>query len=203
MKILLFALSVVFLFSCDQGVLNKRIDLIDQYLQGQAEFFNFNGNVLIAEKGKVLYQKSFGLADYSTGQVLNDSSVFELASVSKQFTAMGILILKGQGKLDLTDTLRHFLPELPYSNITLHHMLTHTSGLPDYFEIMTSLWDQDKIAVNQDVIDLLVKEKPEIYFEPGTQWEYCNTAYLLLASIIERVSGMTFKDFMAMHILNR
>lgn len=179
---------------------NDRIALIDQYLKGQQQHFQFNGNVLLAENGEVIYQKSFGMANYYEQRPLNDSSVFELASVSKQFTATGILLLMEQGKLKLTDTLQKFFPDLPYKHITLKHMLTHTSGLPAYEDLVDEKWDHNKIAFNGDVIKMLAKEKPPVLFQPGEKWEYSNTAFMLLASIIEKVSGQSFKEFMASQV---
>lgn len=190
------ALLLLVIWSCTERKTPDRLSLMDQYLTGQATLFDFNGNVLVAEKGQIVFQRSLGLADYVTGRTLNDSSVFELASVSKQFTAMGVLLLEARGLLSTSDTLRKFFPELPYSNITLHQMLTHTSGLPDYMDLMMEKWDKSRVAQNQDVIDLLVREQPPVYFQPGEQWDYCNTAYMLLASIIERVSGQSFADYM-------
>src|SRR5678815_5694747 len=93
---------------------------------------NFNGNILIAKSGKVLYQKAFGYRNYDTKERLDNNSVFELASVSKQLTAMGILLLKEKGLIKLSDSLRKFFPELSYHNITIRNLLTHTSGLPAY-----------------------------------------------------------------------
>jgi len=172
----------------------------DKFLDGQSKYFKFNGNVLIAENGKIVFQKSYGLADYDTKRMLNDSSIFELASVSKQFTATGILLLKDKGKLKLTDSLRQYLPELPYSNINIWNMLTHTSGLPDYFWAMIEKWDKTKIAFNNDMIAFLAKEKLPVSFAPGAKWEYSNTAYAILASIIEKVSGQTFAEFLSQNI---
>jgi CubicO group peptidase (beta-lactamase class C family) len=200
MKILIYVLTFLTLLSCGKEKQDDRLDSIDKFLLGQAEYFKFNGNVLIAEKGKVIYQKSFGVRDFYTNEPLNDSSIFELASVSKQFTAMGILLLEKQGKLSVNDSLRQYFPELPYKNVSLHHMLTHTSGLPKYKQAMNSKWDRKKIAFNSDVISFLARENPSKHFEPGTKWEYNNTAYAILASIIEKVSGMTFKDFMAKNV---
>ncbi|HSF46594.1 MAG TPA: serine hydrolase domain-containing protein [Chitinophagaceae bacterium] len=173
---------------------------IKDYLEGQQKYFRFNGNVLVAEKGKIIFQRSYGYADFNTGRMLNDSSVFELASVSKQFTATGILMLRDQGKLKLSDSLRKFFPELPYQNITLYHMLTHTSGLPDYEAHMNRKWDKTRIAFNSDMISFLAKEKPPVEFSPGSKWEYSNTAFAMLASIIEKVSGQSFSEFLDQNI---
>ncbi len=199
MRFLLFSIIFVFIVSATHNSVPVEIQ-INEYLKGQEKYFRFNGNVLVAEKGKVVFKKSYGYADFVTGRALNDSSVFELASVSKQFTATGILMLRDQGKLRLTDSLRHYFPELPYHSITLYHMLTHTSGLPDYEEHMSSKWDKSRIAFNSDMIAFLAKEQPPVQFSPGTKWEYSNTAFAILASIIEKVSGQSFSEYLGQHI---
>ncbi len=176
----------------------ERIDSVFQTLYDQGKF---NGNVLIAEQGKVKYQKSFGLANETTGEKLSERSVFELASVSKQFTAMGIVLLHEQGKLRYDDPLSKYIPELDfYTGVTIRNLLHHTGGLPDYMGLMYLSWDKSRIATNQDVIDALAAQRPAAVFEPGLKFEYSNTGYLLLASVIERVSGMSFTDFMASRI---
>lgn len=193
--------GIILLLLCNAGhVIGQKAAQLDKYLSAQAKHFHFNGNVLVAEKGKVVLQKSYGYANFDTQRSLNDSSVFELASVSKQFTATAILMLKDRGKLKLTDSLRHYFPELPYHDITIYQMLTHTSGLPDYEGAMNEKWDRSKIAFNRDMIAFLAKEQLPLLFAPGTRWEYSNTAYAILASIIEKVSGQSFHDFMAQHI---
>ena len=170
---------------------------IDSFLTSLYINGNFNGNVLIAEKGEVIYKKSFGFSNETTKEKLNDSSIFELASVSKQFTAMAIVILKEKGKLDYEDKISKYIPELSnYSNITIRNLLNHTGGLPDYMEIMDSVFDKNKIATNEDIISTFEKLKPQVLFEPNTKWEYSNTGYALLASIIEKVSGMSYVDYL-------
>ena len=193
-------LTIVIFCACNSPKNDSVESKLDEFLSGQVKYFRFNGNVLVAENGKTVFQKSYGYADYDNKRLLNDSSVFELASVSKQFTATGILLLKEKGKLNFTDSLRQYFPELPYSNITMYHMLTHTSGLPDYEEAMNNKWDRTKIAFNNDMIAFLAKEKLPVLFAPGTKWTYSNTAYAILASVIEKVSGQTFQDYMAENV---
>lgn len=195
MRFLLLSICCALLISATHDRVPMEIQ-IKEYLDGQQKYFRFNGNVLVAEKGKVIFQRSYGYADFNTGRTLNDSSVFELASVSKQFTATAILMLRDQGKLKLSDSLRKYFPELPYYNITLYHMLTHTSGLPDYESLMVKAWDKTKIAFNSDMIAFLAREKPPVDFPPGTKWEYSNTAFAMLASIVEKVSGQSFSEFL-------
>ncbi len=174
--------------------------LLQQYMTGQNKYFQFNGNILVAEKGKPVYQQALGYADYNTKRMLNDNSVFELASVSKQFTAMGIMICKERGLLSYDDNIKKFFPNLPYDNITVRNLLTHTSGLPSYEDQFEKNWDRKKIAFNKDVVDMLEKLKDTLFFKPGSKWQYSNTGFALLASIIEKVSEMSYNDFMAKNI---
>jgi CubicO group peptidase (beta-lactamase class C family) len=203
MKAILYPmLLLAILIGCTPTKKDERISALEQYLSGQAQYFKFNGNVLVAKNGEVLFKKSFGLADYNANIPLNDSTIFELASVSKQFTAMGILLLEEKGKLSLQDSLRKFFPELPYSGITLHHMLTHISGLPDYMPLFEKTWNKTKIATNADIITLLANEKPAVHFKPAMKWEYSNTAYALLASIIEKVSVQSLQEYLKAEIFD-
>lgn len=173
---------------------------IDNYMQAEVAVNKFNGNVLLARDGEIIYQKAFGYRNYNTKELLDSNSVFELASIGKQFTAMGIMILKEKGLLKLSDSLRKFIPELPYHNITIQNLLTHTSGLPEYGDSMARKWDHNKVAFNKDAIRFLANEKIPVNFKPGEKWEYSNTAYDLLASIIERISGLSFNDYMQKYI---
>ena len=172
----------------------------DSFMQAEVSRNNFNGNVLIAKAGNIIYQKSFGYSSYTTKELLNNNSVFELASVSKQFTAVGILLLQEKNKLKLTDSLRYYFPELPYNNITIKNLLTHTSGLPDYMAAMAGKWNHKQIAFNDDVIQFLADEKIPVDFKPNEKCEYSNTAYEMLASIIEKVSGQKFNVYMQENI---
>jgi CubicO group peptidase (beta-lactamase class C family) len=174
--------------------------LMTQFMTGQHDYFNFNGTVLVAKQGKPIYQQALGYADYNTKRMLNDSSVFELASVSKQFTAMGIMILRERGLLKYDDNIKKFFPSLPYDHITVRNLLTHTSGLPSYEEEFEKKWDRKKIAFNKDILEMLVQARDTLFFAPGSKWQYSNTGFALLASIIEKVSGMSYNDFMAANI---
>ncbi len=170
--------------------------LFDAYMKGQTELYGFNGNVLVSKNGNVIYTKSFGFADYNTKKELEDNSVFDCGSIAKEFTAMGILLLKDKGKISYSDTLRKFFPELPYINVTVQQLLTHTSGMPDGFGLVEKYFDHSKIATNDDLIRLLESEKPAPLFKPGVNLMYSGTAFNLLASIIEMISGQSYKTYM-------
>lgn len=152
---------------------------------------NFSGVVLIAEKSKPVYYNAFGYREFENKIPLQTSDIFELASVSKQFTAMIIMMLKEKGKLNYDDSVSKYL-EIPYKGMTIRNLLTHTSGLPDYQDIMDKYWDKSKVAGNPDCIEYLNKYAPPKHFEPSQKYEYSNTGYMLLASIAEKASG---KDF--------
>ncbi len=155
---------------------------------------DFSGVVLLAESGKSVFQKAFGYREFANKSSLQKNDVFELASVSKQFTAMIIIILKEKGFLTYDDMVEKYLG-IPYKGITIRHLLTHTGGLPDYQAIMDKYWDKSRVAGNNDCIEYLNKYAPPMLFEPGSKYEYSNTGYLLLASIAEKASG---KDFIAL-----
>lgn len=170
---------------------------IDSLLNSLYNAKKINGNFLLAEKGKVIYKKSFGIANEETKQLLNENSIFEIASVTKQFTAMAIMMLNEKGKLNLDDNISKFIPELAfYKGITIKHLLNHTSGLPDYMELFEKILDKSKIATNNDVITIFAQKQPKVIFTPNSKHEYCNTGYALLASIIEKASGETYADFL-------
>jgi CubicO group peptidase (beta-lactamase class C family) len=191
--IIIITLQFIGQITFGQGKVQK----IDSFL---TTFYNrgiLNGNVLIAEKGNVIYKKSFGFSNETTKEKLNENSIFELASVSKQFTAMAIVLLKEKGKLNYEDKISKFIPELSNYTITIRNLLNHTGGLPDYMEIMDSVFDKSKIATNKDIISTFAKLKPKILFEPDTKWEYSNTGYALLASIIEKASGMSYGNYLS------
>lgn len=153
---------------------------------------DFSGVVLVASNGKRIYHKAFGYRNFETKVPLDTTDIFELASVSKQFTAMVIMMLKEDGKLNYDDPLEKYLPELPYPKITIRHLLTHTSGLPDYQAIMDQHWDKSKVAGNEEILNYLIKYQPPVLFLPGEKYEYSNTGYVLLGSIAEKASGQDF-----------
>lgn len=169
----------------------------------------FNGSMLIVRHDEVLLKHNFGqLCLYKDGNLrtceenaVTSSTVFELASMSKQFTAVSILQLVEKGSLSLQDSLQKFFPELPYRGITLHHLLTHTSGLPEYLESYEKYFSGNVLVSNQEVINLLARRRDKVLFSPGRRFKYTNTNYLLLARIVELVTGETFPDYVREHLL--
>ena len=179
----------------------NKVQKIDSLMNALFSTHDFNGNVLVAEKGKILYSHSFGFANEKTKEKLTVNSIFETGSVSKQFTAMAIMILKEKGKLNLDDEVKKYIPELSnYNGITIRHLLNHTGGFPDYMEIMDTLFDKSKIATNKDIVAIYSKYKPKVLFEPNIKFEYSNTGYAFLATIIENVSGLSYSEYLRKNI---
>jgi len=167
----------------------------------------FNGAVLVAEKGTIIYSKSFGFANLQTKENVQSNYQFRLASAGKQITAMTVMILKERGKLDYDDQLKKYFPELPYDRITIRHLLTHTSGLPDYVKLFDSKWNKidhstgkTNYATKHDLFRLLIKHHPPRLFTPGERYQYSNTGYVMLALLTEKVSDIPFHLFLKKNI---
>jgi len=172
---------------------------VNQKLDSTFQRFNkrhdFHGSVLVAKGGKVVFKQHYGYANFKEKTKIDDNSVFQLASVSKQFTAAAILILKDRGQLDLDDKVTAFYPEFPYTEVTVRHLLNHTSGLPKYFWLAEHKWDKEHAPSNAEMMDLLSKEELNPFFRPGANFDYSNTGYFVLSAIVEKVSGQSFADF--------
>lgn len=155
----------------------------------------FNGSILIAKNGQILFEDYLGYANFETRDTLTAQTPFHLASISKTFTGMCVLKLWENGKLSLDDTLQKYFKTFPYQGITIRNLLCHRSGLPNYLHAMTE-WNQEIKVTNQDVLKYLIEKKPVVAWPPDTHFNYCNTNYVLLALIIEQVSGLKFKDYL-------
>jgi CubicO group peptidase (beta-lactamase class C family) len=158
---------------------------------------NFNGAVLIAHNGRPIYQQTFGYADLATKDVLTQSTPFELASISKTFTSTAILKLNDQGLLDLDAPVKLYFPDFPYEAVTIRHLLSHRSGLPDYVFMGNSfITDRTHYMSNEDVVNIFAKKKAPLLFTPNSKFEYSNSNYAILAAIVSKVTGMKFQAYM-------
>ncbi|PAC28308.1 serine hydrolase [Flectobacillus sp. BAB-3569] len=174
-----------------------QVDSAMRVLHAQGQF---SGVVLLSEKGKIKFQKALGYTDYLQRTALDAAQPFNLASITKQFVATMTMKLFEQGKLEYDQKVIHFIPNFPYQEITIRQLLTHTSGLPEYFDMAMSHLNTLDTLTNDKLIQLLVEKHPPLNFASGTKWEYCNTGYLLLASIIEKASGTSFEHFFSTQI---
>ncbi len=179
----------------------------------------FNGSILMAKNGEIVFEDYRGFINLSTKEPITASSTFHLASISKTFTAMTILRLVEQGKIKLDDPINQYFPNFRYSGITVKNLLSHRSGLPKYDHFMSAtrsyitrikrrkrwinkvLYITDPLKVtgfstNYDVLNYLNEKHPTIESLPDTRYQYCNTNYALLAIIIEKVTGFTYPKYM-------
>jgi len=173
---------------------------LDALLKRINKRHDFHGSLLVAKKGKILYSNQVGYKDFRKKEFLNEKSAFQLASVSKQFTAAAIMILHERNQLKLTDTVNRYFPGFPYEDVTIKNLLNHTSGLPKYFWVAEHKWKQKKAPTNSEMMDLLELSKVQRFYKPGRSFDYSNTGYLVLASIVEKVSGTSFSAFVKKHI---
>lgn len=156
--------------------------------------------IIVRKNGRTIFRKGYGLADLELGVPVAPDMIFRLGSITKQFTAVSILMLAEQGKLGLQDEITKYLPDYPTQGrrITVEHLLTHTSGIQSYTDMpeWLPLWRKDLTV--KELVDLF-KDKP-MQFEPGERWAYNNSGYILLGAIIEKVSGETYEHFVESHI---
>ncbi len=161
---------------------------------------DFHGAILVAKGEKILYQNEIGFADFKNKILLNEASVFQLASVSKQFTAAAIMLLNERNKIKLTDTVNAYFPDFPYEDVTIENLLNHTAGLPKYFWVAEHKWQQNRAPTNSEMMALLESSNVQRFYKPGRKFDYSNTNYLVLASIVEKVSETSFSSFLKSNI---
>ena len=183
----------------DKDLIHQMDELLSlTYLPGRP-----GASVIVAQDGQALLRKGYGLANMELNLPVEPYMVFRLGSITKQFTAAGVLMLLEQGRLSLQDEITRYLPDYPTQGrkITIHHLLTHTSGIKSYTEMpeWLPLWRKDMTV---DDIIALFKDQP-MDFEPGEKFLYCNSGYILLGAIIEKLSGIRYADFIKQNIFDR
>ncbi len=166
---------------------------------------SFNGAWLYAEKGEIVSKGVLGFRDPEDTLPIAEDTIFQLASVTKQFTAAAVMLVRREGLLDFGDEITKFFPELTaYKGVTVRHLLNHTSGIPDYFDDadwFIRIWKEEKrVPGNDEILRFLCETKEKPYFAPGEGLRYSNTGYNLLALLVERLSGVPFEQFLQKNI---
>jgi len=200
----LISFSLLVLWGCntveeDQPVFESHAEAIDHFISSVHERGVFNGTILVVEDGEVIYEGAYGYADFETQRILNVETDFYLASVSNQFTAMAIMMLKEMDSLSYDDPLTKYFSDFPEyaKGVTIRHIMTHTSGIPDHF----NLGSYKPGLTNNDVLEILYRVE-ELEFEPGDAYSYSNSGYVLLSIIAERASGQPYHQFMKERIFD-
>ena len=176
-------------------------NLIEKLARESHDKGGFTGTWLYAEHGEIVSKGAIGINDLETGAPIREDMLFDLASVTKQFTATAVMLLKRRGLLSLDDEITKFFPEVPFPGVTIRHLLTHTGGLPDYEDWITeTATAEGTIPGNDIMIRFLCESGEKAEFAPGEKWEYSNTGYCVLAQIIEKVAGEPFETFLEKNI---
>ncbi|KQB41344.1 serine hydrolase domain-containing protein [Flavobacterium aquidurense] len=201
MRKIIVILIVLFISVSNLTAQNIKTEL-DHYFSALAENKQFNGNVLIAENGKVLYQKSFGYADFSTKRKNASDSSFPIASITKTFTSTAILQLVEKGHLKLEDRAAEYLLDFPFKEVTIKQLLSHTAGLPIYDSLFFPIIAKhpDAVFTNKDLIPAMISQKSTLLFKSGDDFSYNNVNYNILALVIEKISGLSYGAYLEKNI---
>lgn len=201
--ILLFLLALLFLSIPSQTPAEPSIEEFDRYLQACHDVNNFYGAALIGKNGKVLFEHGYGMADIELNVPNTPEMKFQIGSITKQFTATAIMQLAERGLLSVDDPITKYLTDYPspyWDKITIHNLLTHTSGIPSYTNMPDAMSRRALKISLKDLIALF--QNMPLNFEPGTQYSYSNSGYVLLGAIIENVSGMSYEDYLRKNIFD-
>lgn len=176
------------------------IGQLDKYYNAQYRA-GFNGSVLVGVGGKIIYERCFGLANREKKIPLSSNSSCQLASISKTFTGTAILYLHQHKYLNIDEPVQKYIKEFPYPNITLKMLLNHRSGLPDYTKWVPGYNNDMRTPItNEAMIAMMAHHKPGLEFRANTRFKYCNTNFAVLARVVEKVTEMSFADFMRNYI---
>lgn len=177
------------------------LDREDAYIAKETATRNFRGTVLVGMDGKILFEKAYGPADEEWAVANTPRTKFRIASLTKQFTAASILLLQERGLLHVQDPVFRYLPDLPaaWKEITIHQLLTHTSGVPNPDYSGKQYLDTQRIGATPEGLVTLVANR-RLDFRPGTNWSYSNTGYIVLGMLIEKLSGQSYADFLRKNI---
>ena len=180
---------------------------MDNLARAAHEKGGFNGAWLYAEKGEIVSKGCMGFRDPDNTRPITEDTIFQLASISKTFTAAAVMLAIRKGLMRLDDEIVRFFPELTaYKGVTVRHLLNHTGGVPDYFDDadwFIRIWKEEKrVPGNDEILRFLCETKEEPYFAPGEGIEYSNTGYNLLALLVERLSGVPYEEFLQQNIFD-
>lgn len=176
---------------------------IDSMFRNLSDANRFNGCVLVAQHGQIIYKNSFGIANPMRNEPLQINSVFQLASVSKTITGVAILQLIEQEKLGLDDYVSLYFPSFPYSNVTIKHLLSHMSGIPDYIKLSSHYYaNAGQYLTNEDALNAIAMARQPLSFYPGSRFRYNNSNYAILALLVEKISGVSFPKYVETNIFH-
>lgn len=177
---------------------NALSPLVERYFAELTTQTRFNGALLVSHQGQVIFRKAHGFRRIGTGEPLATDDIFQIASVSKQFTALAVALLHQQGKIDYQQPVNTYLPDFPFADMTVHQLLCHRTGLQNYMYFAEHHTDRQTPLSNQAMYRLLVEKPNQLkpYWPAGQGFNYSNTGYAVLALLVEKVSGVGFSEFL-------
>ena len=179
--------------------------LMENFARKAHEKGSFNGVWLYAENGEIVSKGAYGFRDAENKLPMQEDTIFEMASITKMFTATAVMLLVREGKLNLDDEYVKYFPDYPYPGVTIRHLLTHTSGMPDDFE--TANWvcpaweDEHRIPPCNEILRFIRESGEKASHAPGETFRYTDIGYCLLANLVEKLSGVGFEDFLKKNVL--
>lgn len=194
--------ELVDVFTSPYNVISKpKLAYLSDYVGKRAKALRFNGEILIAKNDQLIFHKAYGYKDPIKKVKLTKNHSFELASVSKQFTAAAVLKLQEEGKINIDETVAAYLPSFRFNQIKVSDLLKHRSGLWDYMFITERYWDKEEAPNNKDVVCLISEYENRLSFTPGRRFDYNNTNYVLLARLVEMQTGLSFKNYLEQNFI--
>lgn len=174
---------------------------VNDFFRKQFSWGNFSGVVLVSYKGQIIYKDAYGYANRKLKTLVTTQTAFQIGSMSKQFTAIAILQLISKGKLSLDQDVNSIYPDFSFAGITIRMLLTHRSGLPNYiYELENSSLNKEVLMNNQQTVEYMSNLHEKTYSKPNKRYQYSNTGYILLAAIVEKVSGLSFEKYLRKNI---
>lgn len=176
---------------------------LSTFFKKQFSLGNFAGAVLVSYKGQIIYKDAFGYSNRKLKIPITTQTAFQIGSMSKQFTAIAILQLVAQEKITLDTPIETIYPDFPYHGITIRMLLTHRSGLPNYiYQLENAPLNKNELFNNQQVVDYMTRLNEKSYARPNKCYQYSNTGYVILAAIVEKISGLSFDEYAKKYIFD-
>jgi CubicO group peptidase (beta-lactamase class C family) len=185
----------------DATTASRKAAKLDTFFRNLQKTAKFNGVVLVSQYGKIIYKGAFGYKSFAKKDTNTTETLFQLASVSKQFTSVAIMQLHEKGLINYNDPVYKYIPSFPYDpSITIRSLLTHCSGIPNYAYALDKVINKKEPMSNEQIVNLFAKHKPGINYLPNARFNYNNSNYVLLAYIVEKLTNMSFREYAQKHL---
>jgi len=191
------------LVACSGSRYQALAERVNAVMEPLVAAHEFSGAVVLARKGRIIYQRGFGMANHEAGVPFTPDTPADGGSLAKTLTAAGIWLLQYEGRLDVNAPVTQYLPGYPHAGTTVLHLISHSNGLPPYYEFWDAHFAPDEVRTTKKMLDIVAREMPAPSFPPGSAFEYSNFGFDVAALVIERVAGMPIADFLEQRFFSR